>query len=127
LICRNVLGGYMEDSSIDELAATNDETLTFAELRARCKGLIDSRMAEQAEAGEIEEDKEDIMRMLETQLSTALMRMDARGARKQVLLPRRRPHVIQEVQEVNTLDEIQLEPSDQPASLPPSPPGSPGE
>jgi hypothetical protein len=43
--------------------------------------------------------------MLETQLSTVLSRMDARGARRQVLLPKQRPYVVSNVAD---LDEIQL-------------------
>jgi len=47
--------------------------------------------------------------MLETQLSTVISRLDVRGARRQVLLPRQRPYV---VQSVSDLEEIQLAPQD---------------
>jgi hypothetical protein len=101
---QRVLGGYMEDSKVHEL--TDDiNHFTFGELRARFNALIDTQLADQSLNMEIEEDRDDLARMLETQLSTALSRMDVRGARRQVLLPRQRPYVVQNVDEV---EEIQL-------------------
>jgi len=101
---QRVLGGYMEDSKVQDLTDESDR-FTFGELRARFNALIDTQLADQSLNMEIEEDRDDLARMLETQVSTALSRMDVRGARRQVLLPRQRPYVVQNVEEV---EEIQL-------------------
>lgn len=103
---QRVLGGYMEDSKVNELIDGTDR-FTFGGLRAKFNALIDTQLADQSLNMEIEEDRDDLARMLETQLSTALSRMDVRGGRRQVLLPRQRPYVVQNVEEV---DEIELEP-----------------
>ena len=103
---QRVLGGYMEDSKVHSLTDGMDR-FTFGELRAKVNALIDTELADQSLNMEIEEDRDDLARMLETQLSTALSRMDVRGGRRQVLLPRQRPYAVQNVEEV---DEIELVP-----------------
>ena len=96
------LGGFMDDQQVEQVAPEGSALLTFGELRSRFNALLE---VEEHVHMEIEEDKEDLLRMLETQLSTALSRMDARGARRQVLLPKQRPYVVSNVAD---LDEIQL-------------------
>lgn len=106
---KRTLGGYMEDSQVALLMPDSSERLTFGELRSRFGTLVDSKQVDESMDTEIEEDREDIVRMLETQLSTVISRLDVRGARRQVLLPRQRPYV---VQSVSDLEEIQLAPQD---------------
>jgi hypothetical protein len=99
---QRLLGGFMEDRQVEQIVPEGSALLTFGELRSRFNALLD---AEDSAHMEIEEDRDDILRMLETQLSTVLSRMDARGARRQVLLPKQRPYVVSNVAD---LDEIQL-------------------
>ena len=99
---QRLLGGFMEDRQVVQIVPEGSALLTFGELRSRFNALLD---AEDSANMEIEEDRDDILRMLETQLSTVLSRMDARGARRQVLLPKQRPYVVSNVAD---LDEIQL-------------------
>jgi len=106
---RHTLGGYMEDSQVALLIPDSGERLTFGELRSRFGTLIDSKQADASIEVDIEEDRDYIVRMLETQLSIALSRSDVRGARRQVLLPRQRPYVVQSVE---TLSEFELVPQD---------------
>ena len=112
------LGGYMEDSQIDDLVSEM-ETLTFPQLRARIKALIDAQM--QVDDDDIEQDRDDVVRMIETQISTAMSRMDKRERKQQVLLPRQHPYV---VQDVTGLEEIELNQSLSQSSPPPPLPGS---
>ena len=112
------LGGYMEDSQIDDLVSEM-ETLTFPQLRARIKALIDAQM--QVDDDDIEQDRDDVVRMIETQISTAMSRMDKRERKQQVLLPRQHPYV---VQDVTGLEEIELNQSLSQPSPPPPLPGS---
>lgn len=103
---KRALGGYMEDNQVEKLVEDDHDRISFGELRSRFKALMDV----QDDEGAIEEDRDDVERMLETQLATALSRMDVRGSRRQVLLPRQRPYVVQPVAD---LDEIQLAPGKQ--------------
>lgn len=112
------LGGYMEDSQINDLVS-EVETLTFPQLRARIKALIDAQM--QVDDDDIEQDRDDVVRMIETQISTAMSRMDKRERKQQVLLPRQHPYV---VQDVTGLEEIELNQSLSQPSPPPPLPGS---
>ena len=115
---QSALGGYMEDSQIDDLVS-EVETLTFPQLRARIKALIDAQM--QVDDDDIEQDRDDVVRMIETQISTAMSRMDKRERKQQVLLPRQHPYV---VQDVTGLEEIELNQSLSQPSPPPPLPGS---
>ena len=115
---QSALGGYMEDSQIDDLVS-EVETLTFPQLRARIKALIDAQM--RVDDDDIEQDRDDVVRMIETQISTAMSRMDKRERKQQVLLPRQHPYV---VQDVTGLEEIELNQSLSQPSPPPPLPGS---
>jgi hypothetical protein len=98
------LGGYMEDSQLQRLLTDDSDPMTFVDLRTRFAALADADNAGEFSQFEITEENDEIRRMLETQLSIVLSRMDMRGARRQVLLPKGRPYVVAKVAD---LEEIQ--------------------
>ena len=99
---RRSLGGFMEDQQVGHIVPEGSALLTFGDLRSRFNALLD---VEDSAHMEVEQDRDYTLRMLETQLSTVLSRMDVRGARRQVLLPKQRSYAVSNVED---LDEIHL-------------------
>jgi hypothetical protein len=92
----------MEDQQVGHIVPEGSALLTFGDLRSRFNALLD---VEDSAHMEVEQDRDYTLRMLETQLSTVLSRMDVRGARRQVLLPKQRSYAVSNVED---LDEIHL-------------------